>query len=210
MNISGREYGRWTVGEAALSRGKHPYWNCTCACGGLREVNQSSLVSGLSKSCGCLSKEVTAVTGKANKTHGLSNSPTYNVWNSMLQRCHNPQDPGYLRYGGRGIFVCASWSNFEGFLRDMGEQPSGLSLDRVDNSQGYSRANCRWATNKQQSRNIRTNRIITYRGEHKTLVQWCEDLGLNYFAVHSRLDKYNWTVARAFSTPTRSSYRSLT
>lgn len=74
----------------------------------------------------------------------------------MLQRCGNPKMIHYRNYGGRGITVCAAWQDFTGFLRDVGERPPGHTLDRIDNDLGYFKANCRWATPKQQAANRRT------------------------------------------------------
>jgi hypothetical protein len=73
----------------------------------------------------------------------------------MIQRCHNSKHKRYADYGGRGITVCDRWREFPAFLADMGERPPGLSLDRVDNSAGYSAENCRWATLSEQNLNRR-------------------------------------------------------
>lgn len=87
--------------------------------------------------------------------HGHTNagkmSPTYTSWLAMRQRCENPKNARYSRYGGRGIKVCAHWQSFDNFLADMGERPTGKTLDRFPNSDGdYERTNCRWATPSQQ------------------------------------------------------------
>lgn len=83
-------------------------------------------------------------------------SREYHTWQSMLQRCHDPQHVAFDRYGGRGISVTKVWrDSFAAFLNDMGERPPGMSLDRIDNRFGYFPANCRWATAKQQASNRR-------------------------------------------------------
>ena len=101
---------------------------------------------------------------KAMTRHGLEGTPTYHCWTAMNQRCYNPKHPYYADYGGRGITVCARWRHsFENFLDDMGLKPGGLTLDRRDNSLGYSPGNCRWATWQEQALNRRPRKMLGMR-----------------------------------------------
>lgn len=117
----------------------------------------------------------------------------------MRERVLNPRHHAFAGYGGRGIGICQSWlDSFDAFLADMGNPPPGLSIDRIDNNSGYSKDNCRWATRKQQSRNIRSNRMITINGETKCMVEWLEIIGLTTQTFYARI-KRGFTVEQALT-----------
>lgn len=92
------------------------------------------------------------------KTHGMTGTPTYFSWGSMIQRCLNPKAVVYQKYGGKGILVCEDWKKFENFYRDMGDRPEGTSLDRIDVNGNYCKENCRWADRKTQAFNQKQER----------------------------------------------------
>lgn len=143
-------------------------------------------------------------------------SRTYNVWLNMRQRCENPKHPNYSKYGGRGIRVCARWAKFEDFLADMGEAPRNLkgtakrkylSLDRIDNSKGYSLANCRWATPTEQMYNMRRNRLLTFKGRTQPLKAWAREVGISFVTLRGRIVDGGWSVAEALTVPVSTSNR---
>lgn len=156
IDITGQTFGRWTVLShvGRSSRSRQSLWRCRCDCGVERVVTGPSLRAGKSRSCGCLQRETTA---KRQTKHGhdtrSNQSPIYRIWNSMRQRCSNPNVDGYEYYGGRGVKVCERWNSFENFLSDMGERPEGMSLDRIDPDGDYTPDNCRWVGFREQVRN---------------------------------------------------------
>lgn len=101
---------------------------------------------------------------------------TYNIWYAMKQRCENPAHDSYCRYGAKGITVSIEWQVFDTFLRDMGHRPEKATLDRLDNSKGYSKENCRWTDTVTQALNkgMRTDNSSGHKGVywHKTAQKW--------------------------------------
>ncbi len=200
LDLVGKPFGRWTVLEDLGNRKKASWWLCECSCGTIRAVLGHSLTTeDGSRSCGCLTLESVS-------KHGRHNTPEYLTWCSMHSRCECESNPAYGDYGERGIYICDRWKEFAAFFEDMGVRPPGTSLDRVDNDGPYSKENCRWATQRQQTRNTRGNRLITICGITKPLVEWAEIYGhttsSQYRTVHGRLDRLGWSPLEALSKPT--------
>ncbi len=139
------------------------------------------------------------------------------IHRSMIQRCYNKKREDYERYGGRGITICkewytpgthTGWRNFRDWALTHGYSDE-LTIDRIDNSKGYTPENCRWATYKTQANNRRNTRLLTYKGETKTLIKWCEELKIDYHRMEMRIYVLNWPVTKAFETPIRTFHKKL-
>jgi hypothetical protein len=183
---------------------RSPGWVCRCVCGVEKMASYNQLTTGNTKSCGCRVSRVTRAKNIASKRHGHASThhatPTYRTWTSMLSRCHNEDADNYDLYGGRGISVCERWMTFDNFLEDMGVRPHGTTLDRIDVDGHYELTNCRWATNKQQCRNTRSNINLTHDGVTRCVSEWAEVLGVKVSCLRMRLNK-GWSVERALTTP---------
>ena len=135
-----------------------------------------------------------------NYKHGKKGTRLYRIWHDMKTRCCNKNTIYYKNYGGRGIDVCNEWrEDFMAFYNwsIANGYKDNLSIDRIDNNEGYSPDNCRWVDRKTQQRNKRNNRYITINGETHCLMEWCELLNLNYFTVHARINKRKWSIKKA-------------
>lgn len=137
------------------------------------------------------------------------------VYHGILRRCYNPHQKSYVRYGARGIKVCdewlnpelvfegtkhstKGWLNFQEWALSHGYK-EGLTIDRIDNNEGYCPENCRWVDRKVQANNRTYCRMITYNGKTQNLKQWCYELGLEYKTIHRRIKSLNWTIEKAFT-----------
>lgn len=161
--------------------GSKLFMDCLCDCGNRSEPYYDNVIAGRTVSCGCRMLET------ANSSKGYStNTITYNSWAGMNSRCNRPDIPTYRLY--EGIKICDRWkgeSGYRNFLDDMGERPSALhSLDRINNKEGYSPSNCRWATKREQQNNRNCTVTVTGFGETLPISIWADRLNLNYGTLY--------------------------
>jgi hypothetical protein len=123
----------------------------------------------------------------------MTRTPTYDTWQGMKDRCSNQNNSQFKNYGARGIKVCSEWLDFEIFLSDMGERPEGKTIDRIDNNKGYSKDNCRWATDKEQVDNRRVTIFFTYNDKKMCLKDWCRHFNKPYSTA-----MYHYKKGRTF------------
>lgn len=145
------------------------------------------------------------------------------IYHCMLRRCYCPDNQNYKWYGARGITVCDEWVNpemvdgrstkgwfsFRDWALSNGFE-NGLTIDRIDTNKGYSPDNCRWLSMKEQCNNRRSNHLITYKGKTQNLNQWCKELGLNYKNTEERINRFHWSVDKAFEMKTNFRLRNVT
>lgn len=188
-DLTGEKFGRLTVIGMDDRNTRKTFWICQCECGGIKSVRSDGLLSGATKSCGCMKKETDATNLVKGHKHKLSGTRLYKIWQGIKKRCNSPNDPRYNRYGGRGIKICEEWAeDFAAFYEwaMSNGYKDDLTIDRKDNDGDYNPENCRWATNKEQCNNRSTNILIKIGNVTKDLTEWC-----NIFEVD-----YKKTVAR--------------
>ena len=145
----------------------------------MTSAGSGALRSGMTRSCGCLHSERTAASNAlrtgmpvpvrrntkprkstADPATWASKSRSYGSWVNMIRRCTKVNDPRYKDWGGRGITIDPHWTNFANFLADMGERPSGMSLNRKDNDGPYAKWNCEWTTPHEQQVNSGNFKLV--------------------------------------------------
>lgn len=199
VNLVGLVRERLTVREfAGLAKRDTRLWRCDCSCGGESVVREEGLLGKRTRSCGCLQREAARATLQ---THGATNTPEHQSWRAMRDRCQRKGSNKFAAYGARGIYVCARWQHsFPAFLEDMGLKPTPKhTIERRDNAGSYTcghcddckargaPANCRWATNKEQQRNKRTNLRVEVGGETITMAELSERSPLPYGTIRRRV-----------------------
>lgn len=204
LNLTGQRFGNWTALRPAE---KPAYWTCRCICGAVVDVFIGSLRGGKSKGCTACMNRWMKESGRARKNatkHGMFRSSEYRSWHMMKERCYRPKHEQFSNYGGRGITVCDRWrDSFEAFLEDMGLKPTPKhTIDRINANGNYTRANCRWATVREQNRNKRNSRWIEFDGKRLRLIDAAHLYGVvSYGTVKARIDR-GWNALEALTTST--------
>lgn len=193
FDLTGKTFGQLEVVGFVGGFGQR-LWRCKCSCGGEALVPTGNLKNGNTTSCGC--KRRNSLT-----KHGMARTKIYMLWRSMRDRCDNPNNSAYHNYGGRGISYDPSWAIFDSFYADMGNPPHGGTLERKDNNEGYSKANCRWATRKEQCNNKRTNRMMTAFGKTQSVAMWAAEYGMKERTLHNRLFRTELPLEQALTLP---------
>ena len=207
-NIIGNRYGRLVVIEErdTIKRPPRSYvrrFLCQCDCGNKTIASYNNLSSGSVRSCGCLKKDC----GKGVLEKELDDPKLRlcRTWRDMKHRCNAKSGRYYNNYVKRGITVCPEWrTNFKAFYDwaiNNGYMPT-LSIDRIDNSKGYSPDNCRWANPKMQNNNLRTNVTLTYNGITRTLREWSDITGIRFTTLHSRVNM-GWDAEKILTQSVR-------
>lgn len=200
LDLTGQRFGRLVVLDA---HSKHPsskaHWNCQCDCGNPKVTSTNELRSGGCSSCGCLRKEIVS---KRRLKHGKTKSKEYNVWSHIRQKCYNPNNKKFYRYGARGIKVCDRWNSvqdgYQNFLADMGAAPSvDHSIERVNNDSDYCPENCIWATRQIQAMNTSRSLKFEWKGKLMTLPQIAQAEGKRPQQVYQLVKKYKKSIEEA-------------
>lgn len=210
-DLTGKTFGRFYVIGVADDGQKKTSYICQCECGKIKKVRADGLLSGRTKSCGCLKREsdqrnvtnVPAYQKYLETGHKVGGTRLYNIWQNMKNRCYKRQDARYERYGGRGITICEEWKNdfvaFYEWAMNNGYSEK-LTIDRIDNDGNYTPDNCRWITNKEQANNRSTNINITIGNSTRNLTEWCEIFNVDYKKVVARYHREeNVTIDRLFN-----------
>lgn len=190
IDMTGKKFGRLTV----LKRGPNTRagkvaWECLCECGAHTIVDSSSLVSGNTRSCGCLRNDLIEQRMKEKGYTSNERRALKDVWRMMLKRCENPACNSYHNYGARGIKVCPEWHSqaaFRDWAIHNGYQ-KGLDLDRVDNNGNYEPSNCRWVTRAENMNNTRKTIFLEYQGQLLPIADIAKLIGVTKGCLYQRL-----------------------
>lgn len=204
QDLTGIRYGKLTVIKRAdfNNQRNQVMWVCQCDCGNQTTTTGNNLKNGHTKSCGC------AVRDYHNRRHnsGAKSHGLYRLYSAIKSRCYNKNDIHYADYGGRGIKMANEWlQDYWLFAETLETLPhygeDGYSIDRIDVNGDYSPGNVRWATAAQQANNRRKNNRVYGYGEEKTISEWANQFGINYYTLWSRVNEQGLSLEQAIEKP---------
>lgn len=180
IDITNQRFGRLT----AIKRVGVASWMFKCDCGNIITMPYSQ--TKVQKSCGCLWNENKERFAKNARKHGGTGTALYHKYCAIKQRCYNPNNGAYHRYGGRGIEMCAEWKNSFSVFREWayknGYNPNvshfECSLDRIDNDKGYSPDNCRFVNHQEQMINQEKTIVVLYNGKKYSSWGFAKEYGI--------------------------------
>lgn len=178
------------IGQPFSKPGKtNRYVTAKCECGKVWDTIWGA--RNRTKSCGCLRPKPSRLKHGNCMKHSGKETGAYTSWRGMNDRCSNPNNKMWDRYGGRGVTVCEQWQKFEKFLEDMGDRPDGHTIERIDSDKGYEPGNCKWVPRARQNCNKKGNRMLTIYGKTMCLADWHRIVegGVSYSAIKQRLNR---------------------
>jgi len=193
-NFIGKTYNRLTIIKYAYTdKDSNHYYYCKCSCNNLMletPIRLSHLKDEDIQSCGCIRLE--KIKEKLT-THGLSNTRLYSIYDAMIRRCYDINNPNYYRYGKRGIYVCNEWleddglNNFYNWAIENGYRDD-LTIDRMDNDEIYAPWNCRWATKIEQANNRSSCTSINIMGTNYTKTEISRKYSINKYILNKHIN----------------------
>jgi hypothetical protein len=185
-------YERWR------NREKRIFFEFVCGCGYVQKTNMGNFKRKPSKVCTRCSIDSVA---KQKEKYLIKDRGLYQIWKGMNWRC----DPikGHEAYIRKGITVCQRWAEnnpegFNNFIIDMHPRDGNKTIERIDNTKGYSPDNCKWACMKEQQNNRENNHVIEYMSEKFTVQQLADKIGIKSNTLLCRLRR-GWSVEEAVS-----------
>lgn len=207
-DISGQKFGNLTAvkfdhRDECKVGGQH-YWLFLCDCGNEVVLRKNTVTSGNTKRCSCCAAKRSA---EASTVHGGVGTRLYREWAGIVQRCTNPKNTSWERYGAKGVTVCNEWRSFSAFREwaYANGYNDSLTIDRINPNGNYEPSNCRWASVREQANNKQGTLWIEYGGERLQLSYWADRLGINYHTLYDRLYLHGWSVEKALTTSVRRS-----
>lgn len=202
QDLIGKTFNRLTVIQYQNINNKS-YWNCICSCGNHKLIYHTKLITGHTRSCGCLKSDSLK---QIASTHGLSRHPLYSVYTDIKTRCYNENDKQFKDYGGRGIKVCDEWLNDFATFHDWclsNGYAKELQIDRKNNDGNYEPDNCRFVTRSENCNNKRNNKVLYFNNKSLTIAQWAKELKLDRRIIEHRI-KRGWSVENTLTRPPKS------